>query len=255
MKTIPLTEIVKYFDEILKIDSIPDKANNGLQIEASLNISQIVFAVDTSLKLFEFAKEKNAELVFTHHGISWNDELKRITGINAKRISFLFKNNISLYSAHLPLDCHPTLNHNTIIAKKILLTKCKAFAKFANTYIGVKGFLRKKSVPPELAKLLNKILNTKSKIYGNVSRNISKIAIIAGSPGTEAIIEAARQNIDCLITGEIHHSSFHTIEESGISVIAAGHYATEKPGIIALMNKVSNDLKIKTNFFEYKTGM
>ncbi len=255
MKKIYLQELIDFFESLLQINSIPDKSNNGLQIEGNKYVTKIVFAVDASLKLFEHAADTGAEFVFVHHGISWGDELKRIKGGTAKRVRFLLKNNISLYAAHLPLDCHPCFNHNILIANKLSLLNIRNFAKIAGVNIGICGEFQKPVLVKSLSKTLDKMLGGESKIFGNKACEIRKVAIIAGSPGVEAITEAERQKIDCFVTGEVHHSSFHTIQESGLSVIAAGHYATERPGVLAVMDFVSKKLKLKTEFFELPTGL
>ena len=113
-----LSDIVKKLNEKLKLSSFTgDISNNGLQVEGKGEVKKIIFAVDASLELFEIAKERKADFIFVHHGISWGSEPRRITGSVAKRLKVLLENNISLYAAHLPLDAHEELGNNANLAK------------------------------------------------------------------------------------------------------------------------------------------
>jgi len=83
-----LNEIRSYLDNLLNIGMFgADYSNNGLQLEASKEVKKIVFGVDASLEIMEKAAELNADLIFTHHGLSWGDNLKYLTSINSKKVS------------------------------------------------------------------------------------------------------------------------------------------------------------------------
>lgn len=253
---IKLNVLTQYLDELLGVNNIPeDGSNNGLQVEGRQKVNKVIFGVDSCLTIAEIAAGKYADFIFVHHGLSWKDGFKRITGISAKTFSTLFKNNISLYGAHLPLDAHPELGHNAQIAKVINLQNCEPFAKYANAEIGVKGELEKPINLSNLAKNVDQKLETKSVIYGNEHNSISKIGIISGGPGSFGIEAAVEMGLDCLITGEVYHSIWHLIQETGINVIAAGHYRTEKPGVLAVMERIQQEFKLDCEFIELPTGL
>jgi len=253
---ITLKRLTQYLDDLLELSKIPDdSSNNGLQIEGTQKINKIIFGVDACLAIAEIATEKNADFIFVHHGLSWKDGFKRLTGNSAKIFSTLFKNDISLYGAHLPLDAHQELGHNVQIAKTISLKECKPFAKYANVEIGIKGKLEKPITLVNLATNVDQKLQTKSTIYGNKHSSISKVGIISGGPGSLGIEAAVENELDCLITGEVHHGVWHLIQETGINVIAAGHYCTEKPGVLAVMKKIQQKFKLDCEFIELPTGL
>ena len=82
-----------------------------------------------------------------------------------------------------------------------------------------------------------------------------KVGIISGGPGSFGIEAAVEKGLDCLITGEVYHGIWHLIQETGINVIAAGHYCTEKPGVIAVMQKIQQKFKLDCEFIELPTGL
>jgi dinuclear metal center YbgI/SA1388 family protein len=251
-----LKEIVDFLDALLDVAGIPeDSSNNGLQVEGKDKVNKIIFSVDASLELAEKARNLNADMIFVHHGFSWGNGFKRITGIDAKRFTALLKNGISLYAAHLPLDGHPEIGHNAIMAKKMELQNCRMFAKFANTEIGVSGELKKAMGVAKFAKYIDKKLGLKSEVFGRTTGKIKKIGVISGGAGTDGVMAAAAAGLDCLITGEIGHSSWHVINETGISVLAGGHYNTEKPGVIAVMEEVEMMFDVNCQFIDIPTGL
>ncbi len=267
---VKLKELTKYLDDLLQLNQIiGDPSNNGLQIEGNREVNKIVFSVDTSVCLVEKAVEKKADFIFVHHGLSWGSSLKYITNYNAKLIKPLFKHDISLYAAHLPLDAHPTVGHNAILADMLQLKNKKMFAKYCDIFIGFTGILPKPLSVSELSTLLNKELSEVIGSYSNTklsdtskscfvldnNRKVKKVGIISGGSGLEGIVAALKSGVDCLITGEFHHMCYHLAKENGLAVIAAGHYKTETPGIFGVMDMVKEKFGITTEFVDIPTGL
>lgn len=253
---VKLNRLTNYIDEFLAIDQVPgDSSNNGLQVEGKSEIRKAVFAVDACLDIAEIAAEKGADFIFVHHGLSWKEGFKRLTGQSVKVFATLFKNDISLYGVHLPLDMHSEVGHNAQIAKMIGLQKIEPFAKYAGVDIGYKGLLKNKMTGGELAKTVGEKLNCKPKVYSSKVKEIRHVGVISGGAGTDGLDAAVKDELDCLITGEVYHSMWHPIQESGMTVIAAGHYATETPGIIAMMKHISQNFMIDCEFIDSPTGL
>jgi len=251
-----LKEITDYLDKLLELDKIPeDSSNNGLQVEGKDVVNKIIFSVDASLALAEKASQENGDMIFVHHGFSWGPGFKRITGNDSKRFATLLKNGISLYAAHLPLDAHPVIGHNAIIAKKLGLQNCRKFAKFANTDIGVYGEIPKSMGVASFAEFIEEKLDLKTEIFGNKKGKIKKIGIISGGAGSDGVSASADAGLDCLITGEVGHSSWHIIQETDIAVITGGHYNTEKPGVIAVMEEIESMFDVECEFIDIPTGL
>ena len=263
-------ELTGYLNNLLQLNQIVgDPSNNGLQIEGSQDVKKILFSVDTSVNLIEKAVEKNADFIFVHHGLSWGSSLKYITNYNAKMIKPLFKHDISLYAAHLPLDAHPTLGHNTLLADILQLKDKQMFAKYCNIFIGFKGKLPKPSSVNELSNAFNSELSEVIESYTEAksssplescfildnNRKIKKVGIISGGSGQEGTIAAIKEGIDCLITGEFEHQSYHLAKENGLAIIAAGHYKTETVGIFAVMDHIKEKYNIETEFIDIPTGL
>ncbi len=62
--------------------------------------------------------------------------------------------------------------------------------------------------------------------------------------------EAAEAGIDLYITGEVSEFVQEMARESGTNFISAGHYNTEKPGVLALEKILRSKFKVKTDFID-----
>jgi dinuclear metal center YbgI/SA1388 family protein len=251
-----LQEITRYLDELLGVTKIPnDSSNNGLQVEGKQTVKKIIFSVDASLELFEIAVAAKADMIFVHHGISWGANPKRFSGVDGDRLRTLFCNDISLYAMHLPLDAHPEYGHNACLAEMLGVEEQIMFAKYCGVEIGVIGKLSEPLTPREIADSLDAKLDGESMIFGDPTSGVSKVGIISGGAGYEGISEAINLGLDCFITGEVGHSSYHLIKESGMPVIALGHYASEKPGVMKAMELVQHKFNLDCEFIDIPTGL
>lgn len=126
-----LKDVAAFLDERLNIAKFrSDASNNGLQFEGGQDVFKAVFAVDASHALFTTAADLDADFIFVHHGISWGGSLKRILSLDAKRVAMLAANSISLYGAHLPLDAHPEIGHNALLARMMKLENPSPFGEY-----------------------------------------------------------------------------------------------------------------------------
>jgi len=84
---------------------------------------------------------------------------------------------------------------------------------------------------------------------------VSSVGVISGGAGSDGALAAADEGLDCLVTGEMGHSSWHVVRESGVAVLAAGHYATEKPGVLAVMDRIASEFDVEVAFADIPTGL
>ncbi len=84
-----------------------------------------------------------------------------------------------------------------------------------------------------LAERADEQLGTRCLTWGEPDKRIRKLAVIGGS-GDGEWKAAQRAGADALLTGEVKQHVALEASESGMALIAAGHYATEQPGCEAL---------------------
>ncbi|MEA4862888.1 MAG: Nif3-like dinuclear metal center hexameric protein [Victivallaceae bacterium] len=251
-------ELTRFLDSALDIAAYAgDVSNNGLQVEGADEVDRVVFGVDASLELFEAAAMRGARFVVVHHGLSWGGEPRYWRGVVGNRFRALFKHDISLYAAHLPIDSHPKLGHNAQLADFIGMEARRAFFPYHGIQIGFCGTLPSAATAPELADRIGSRLISapQTKIYGDPDRPLRSVAVVSGGAGSEAVTAAVEAGADALITGEVYHEMYPMIMESGLVVVKLGHYASETPGLEAVRRLVEKTFNLPGEFVELPTGL
>ncbi len=254
-----LKELKDYLDSLLEISAFPhDPSNNGLQFQGANTVRKAVFAVDASAAAFTLAADLDADFIFVHHGISWGSGLKYLTGSTADRVKVLAQNDISLYAAHLPLDANDVFGHNALLAEIIGLQDREKFGTYHDCRIGIAGTLPKAAAMKQLAKIFHEALPSEGEMkgIGDFDRKLERIAVISGGGAwPELFDEIAAGNVDGLVTGEFTHEVWHPAMEAGVPVLGLGHYRSETPGVIAVMNAVREQFDIETEFIDLPTNL
>ncbi|MDQ6861662.1 MAG: Nif3-like dinuclear metal center hexameric protein [Verrucomicrobiota bacterium] len=248
-----LTEVVRYTDEYLRIDEIPDWPNavNGLQFENSGEVRKIGAAVDASLRTFTAAADAGVDFLVLHHGLFWPG-LRPITGPMRRQLGVLFEHDMAVYSAHLPLDVHPVVGNNARLAALLGLADPEPFLDFKGELIGLRSATQ--IFPNELARMLEESLGAAVKLYACGPATTSNIAVITGGAGSE-IYAMAEAGIDTFITGEAPHWAAVAAAELGINLLLGGHYATETIGVKALAAHLSERFGVGWEFLNFPTGL
>ena len=250
-------DIASYADELLETASTPDYPNaiNGLQLENRAQVRGIAAAVDFSTRAIRGAIESKANLLIVHHGMFWGG-LGPYTGPAYRTLRTLMENDIAVYSSHLPLDRHPTLGNNVLLAAQLGLEPTGSFARFQDTFIGVRG-----GSDIDTAALTARARDF-AKSYGEIrtsavpiGRRTTSWGICTGAGASaETLNEASIAGIDTLIVGEGPHWTAVHAEERELAIIYAGHYATETLGVCALAQHLAEKYKVPWSFVNAPTG-
>jgi dinuclear metal center YbgI/SA1388 family protein len=248
-----LNGLVRYADELLRLTEIEDYPNalNGLQIENSGALTKIGAAVDASGRSIQMAVERGIDLLVVHHGLFWPG-LQPVTGPHYRALKSAMEHNLALYSAHLPLDLHPKIGNNVLLAAALGFEKTQPFLELKGEPIGrkVEAALRR----DELITKLEESLGEPVRCVGTGPMEIKRIGIVTGGAGGE-IYGAAREGIDTYITGEAPHWAAVAAEELGINLFLGGHYATETFGVKALAADLAEKFEVPWEFLDHPTGL
>ncbi len=251
-----MQDLDSYFRTILDMETVSgiDPSLNGLQVgDTGKVIKRAAFAVDACMETFKRAYDWGADLLFVHHGLFWGHQLA-VTGNHFERLSYLIRNNLSLYAAHLPLDMNPDFGNNYGIAKQLGLENLEPFGNYKGKNLGVTGKFREEKTIEQVLTLLDtdrkEILNILP--FGKPAN--STVAIVSGG-ATGEVSQALEKNIDLYITGDQSHSVYHTCLEGRVNMISGGHYFTETFGPKLLSEKLNRDKDLKTVFIDIPTGL
>ena len=253
-----LNELTIYLNDFLRVENFPnDPSKNGIQVQNSQpdtkEIKKIAFAVDACADTINRAVLEQADMLFVHHGLFWGLE-HTLTGIHYNRIRQLIIADTALFACHLPLDAHQEIGHNYALARQIGLENLEPFGVWKNTSIGVKGSFPEQKTIDQVVKEVCKDGAKPITVLPFGRRDIKSVGIICGG-GAREVEQAIEQNLDLYITGETKHESYHTILENRISLIAGGHYETEKLGLKLMMEKIKREKGISCVFIESPTSL
>ena len=265
---VPLPTVAKYLDAYLKVHEVPDEPNalNGLQAEnRSGTVGRIVAAVDCSLATIDGARQADGRkdgpgdadgggcLLLVHHGLFWDGNVP-LTGRRWRRVRALLEHDIALYSAHIPLDVHPEVGNNHVLARQLGLGNLEFFDTFRGIPIGVEGQLAKPVTREAFTARVQEVLGTTAKLIPGGPAETEHVGIITGGAGSR--IAAARDaGLDTYLTGEGAHYTYFDAIELGVNVIYAGHYATETVGVKALAEHLSGRFGLPWEFLDLPTGL
>lgn len=242
------TQLAALCNAILQVDDFDDYCPNGLQIDADTPIDTIVTGVTACQALIDAAITHKAQAILVHHGYFWKGENPTLTDIKGKRIRTLLQNNISLLAYHLPLDAHPTLGNNTLLAKALDCTISAALYPHEKHPIGNIVTCAPISGVDFAHKISQAINRTPLHIQGT-SRPLQKIALCTGA-AQDMIEQAAKMGCDAFVSGEISERTTHLAREWGLDYFAAGHHATETLGIKALGEYLAKQHHIRVVFVD-----
>ncbi len=251
-----LKDFHRYCSELLNIADFAsiDYSQNGIQVERkNSEIRKVAFAVDAVMQSFNQAAELGADLLFVHHGIFWGRE-SVLTGTHYQRIRFLLENDIGLYAVHLPLDAHAELGNNIGMARAMDLREIEPFGWYKGKTIGFSGRFEEPQDIPSILTRLKMHPEECNAILPFGPEKISTVGIISGGSSRD-ISQAIDAGFDLFISGEADHTVYHTAQEQGINMIAAGHYASETWGVEAMAKRVAEETGLETVFIDIPTGL
>ena len=245
VKTIDITNFCNDRVKVHEVQDFPG-AFNGLQVQNGGEVKKIGAAVDAGLEPFKSATKNGVDFLIVHHGLFWTPPTP-LTGPNYSKVHHCLTNNLAVYGAHLPLDCHPEIGNNAIIAAKLSLEFHSTFLPFEGNDIGLIADcpLRREDLHSQLKIIFPK--GIKAMEFG--SANPSKVAILSGS-GQSAVNKILDAGSDTLVTGELKQQHFNLAQELGLNLYACGHYATETFGVNALAKEVAGKFNLPYEFIE-----
>lgn len=252
-------EIASWLDEVLHTRDIPDYpgALNGLQLDNRAPIRALACAVDYSTATVDETIRLGANMLLIHHGMFWGAP-QPLRGPAYERLAALFHHDVAVYSSHLPLDLHPELGNNALLARRLGLSPTAGFATFKTVEIGVSG---EADLPTQ--QLVDAASEFTRELGGSVvaspfarDRRTHRWGICTGAGAdNDTIREALERGIDTMIVGEGPHHTAVAARDHGLVIIYAGHYATETLGVRALAQRVSEEFEVAPHFIHLPTGL
>jgi dinuclear metal center YbgI/SA1388 family protein len=248
-----LEDLVAYLDDYLRIREVGDDANalNGLQVTNAGDVRHVAVAVDACQAVIRQAGERGADLLLVHHGLYWGG-LEPLVGRAFERFAALVRHGIAVYSAHVPLDRHPEVGNNIVLARRLGIEVRGWWGEYKGAPIGVWGEVD--LTREGLAEKLTAALGPTPRLIPGGPERVKRVGVITGAGGS-MIRQAKEAGLDTYVTGEGKHWAYFDAEELCVNVYLAGHYATETVGVKALAEHLAERFQLRWSFIDHPTGL
>jgi len=263
-----LNELEEFLNKTYKFENFDDYCVNGLVVEGEERIKKMGFGVSFNAPFLDRSINSGCDAILVHHGI-FQKRFFALKGIEKNKVKKLLNENISLFGIHLPMDAHPEIGHNALLMQSIgaeitgplkwgFFGKNKekrSLLKIVDTFhefLHPEDFTFNTSEDGNIPDALNEF-NLKYRSGFMLLENgpeIPKNIFIASGGSTDLYEEAVSKGADTFICGEIKEHIPAISLETGTNFINLGHYYSERPGIITLMNLIKEKFKIETEFIE-----
>lgn len=242
-------EIIAFCDDLLDAGSFEDYGPNGLQVPGERSVSKLVTGVSAHLELIERAVGSGAQMLLAHHGLFWEFHPRALSEQMASRLRTALGAGLSVGGYHLPLDAHPEVGNNALLAADLGLEPDGRFAAVRGREIGVLASAPAPLGAEELTVALAAVTGREPVVLGAGPERIRRVGIVTGA-GASYVGEAVALGLDALVTGEPAEHATADAREGGLHFFAAGHHATERAGIRKLGERVAERFGVEHEFIE-----
>src|SRR4051794_31654248 len=203
-----------------------------------MEVDTVVTGGSASAELIGRAIEEQADLIVVHHGLIWGGGLTQIAGPLARRLQLLLGNEVSLAAYHLPLDKHARLGNNVGLCDVLGLgAQREAFGDVRGTPLGLAGTWATPLTRDEAIHRIAAGVAAPRFVFPNGPAVVRKVGVCSGA-ASDLLEAAANAGCDLFLTGELAERAGDLARELQITLVAAGHYATEVFGAMRLADEL-----------------
>ena len=186
-------------------------------------VRRVLVALDPSMRVGCEAQERGADLIVTHHPFPFAGMKRFVAGDPAAdKLAVLLKGGIALISMHTNLD-RAVGGVNDALAETLGLN---GIAPAEESGLIRKGELGESIAPEEFCREVKAKLGASGVRAVCGKRPIRRVWVGGGSC-SEFLAAAVQDGADAFVTADCRHHAFLDAEELGITLIDAGHFATE----------------------------
>jgi GTP cyclohydrolase I len=235
---VTVTDVLDWLDRLAPFESQEDYDNTGLLVgNPASEITRVLFALDVTPAVIREAQASGSELIVTHHPLMF-------TGIRHIRydepegatLRALVDSGLNLIAAHTNLD-RAVGGTGDSLAAALGLTGIAPAGK--SVYLRC-GALPQAQTAGAFLRQVDTALHTYARLYGNPETMVTRAVVGPGASGEE-YSDAAAAKAQVFVVGEIKHHQLLSALALCPTVIEAGHFRTELPGITALYKRFSED--------------
>jgi len=254
---VALPDVLAELDGLLDPARFEDYGPNGLQVPGRAEVTTVATGVSAHAELFDLAVANQADLLVVHHGLFWGSTPAPIDAALKRRLQLLFDADMSLAAYHLPLDAHPEVGNNALLARALGADPAAdgaaplvPFAVHRGQPIGCLARLPAPGIPAaELFARVREVTSRDPLVFDAGPAQIRTVAIVTGA-GADHLPEAIAAGADAFVTGEPAERAMAIAREGAVHFVAAGHHATETFGVRRLGEHLSERFGVRHVFLD-----
>jgi dinuclear metal center YbgI/SA1388 family protein len=208
--------------------------NCGLLIgHEQQQVDTIVTALDITEQVVDYAISVGAQMIVSHHPLIFRP-IKSIVDDNrdGKRLLKIIENRLAICAAHTNMDA-ALGGTNDIAAERLGLLHVKPLCPIdeeGGVGMGRIGVLPRSMNVRDFALFVKEAFETDSVrlISSNPHKLVYRVALCTGK-GMDFFKDAVRQDADVYLTGDVTYHEAEAALAGNVSIVDAGHYATELP--------------------------
>jgi len=230
---VKIKDIYDFIDSFAPFSAQADFDNGGFLVgDINRYVHRVGVVLDITKQTIAFARHLGVDLMISHHPVIF-DAQKSFT---AGDMAFELANaGIAALCAHTSLDCAAG-GVNDVLCELLGIEKIELFPtpEYPSGLLRV-GFLAQESAD-DLAEYVGNRLCTDVR-YCDGGKAIETVAVCGGSGGSlfKDVLDAG---VDAFITGDLTYHHYLSAANSGLTVVAAGHFETENPIVQVLAEKI-----------------
>lgn len=241
---VTIKDIITCLDEIAPFTIAETWDNVGLLVgNRNREVKSMLIGLDPTTKLLDEAQKIGADTIITHHPAIFKPIPSIDTGEPAgKFLEQALNSKINVFACHTNFDSVvPGVNDE--LTDLLGLENISPLIPITSQPVDGAGMGRVGYYPQPLDRsmFLNRLLAvlelSSVQVAGSLPERISCVALCGGS-GSEFAEVARNCGADLYITAEIKHNIARWAEEAEFCVIDGTHYATEKPALRLLTEKL-----------------
>ena len=259
----PMIDIVKATDSNANNRFKPEylEKKSGLLVHNGSHSGRVIFAAFPSEDVFDFISGEDIRdsVLFVKHPLEWEEMGKGFIPLSEEQVKLLENRDISLYSAHSPVDNSPSFSPSHCFAEQWGLEIIEELAEGGRNY----GYIVKapEGTTYEKAKgILLKITGLNRLQEHRCRERVERIAVTAGGGDyLPALEQSIQKGCDTYATGilffrgsdyaKTHNPRFVArLKEAGLNGLGASHYLTEVDGVRNLAIFLESTLGVPVSF-------
>lgn len=230
-----IKDISNYIETFAPLETAMDFDNVGLIVgDKNTEVTKVLVSLDITPEVVFEAEKLGCELIISHHPVIFSP-IKRMSANDTPYL--LASKGISALCMHTNLDLSDTFGVNTCLADAIGVENIVRADVGECLFV---GSLSQEINMSDFAQNVKSALGCNGLRYTDVKQTVKKVGVASGSGGSD-IFDAAKTDIDVLVTGEIKHHEINFANEAQINIIDVGHFKSEDVVISPLINRLSEE--------------